>query len=72
MTAIKDLFKLHRAKSGLFSDYELGDVAYVGNSLVDNAVVGYVSPLTKDKVFRVSGNRRFRHSVRRRSNCRPS
>ena len=51
MTAIKDLFKLHRAKSGLFSDYELGNVAYVGNSLVDNAVVGYVSPLTKDKVF---------------------
>ena len=51
MKAIKDLFKLHRAKSGLFGDYELGDVAYVGNGLVDNAVIGYVSPLPKDKVF---------------------
>ena len=52
MTAIKDLFVLHRAKSGLFSDYGQGDVAYVRNGLVDNGVIGYVSPLSKDKIFR--------------------
>ena len=51
MTTINDLFKLHRAKSGLSSDYKPGDVAYVGNGLVDNAIIGYVSPLPKDKVF---------------------
>ena len=51
MTRIKDLFRLHRAKSGLFSDYEPGDVAYVGNGMNDNAVVGYVSPRQRDAVF---------------------
>ena len=51
MKPIKALFDLHRAKSGLFRDYKSGTVAYVGNGLVDNAVVGCVTPLPKDRVF---------------------
>jgi hypothetical protein len=52
MKSIEELFVLHRARSGLFSEYEPGEVAYVGNGLGDNAVVGFVTPLSGDKVFR--------------------
>jgi hypothetical protein len=51
MKPIEGLFHLHRAKSGLFSEYEKGDVAYIGNGLTNNAVVGFVTPLSDDKVF---------------------
>jgi hypothetical protein len=55
MKPIEGLFHLHRAKSGLFSEYETGDVAYVGNGLTDNAVVGFVTPLPDDRVFETIG-----------------
>jgi len=55
MKPIEDLFHLHRGRSGLFSEYEAGDVAYVGNGLADNAVVGFVKPLEGDKVFNFIG-----------------
>lgn len=51
MKTIEELFVLHRAKSGLFSEYVPGDVPYIGNGLADNAVVGFVTPLPDDKVF---------------------
>lgn len=41
MKTIEDLFIVHRARSGLFSEYEPGETAYVGNSVEDNGVVGY-------------------------------
>ena len=44
MKRIDQLFVVHRARSGLFVDYDAGQVAYVGNSLGDNAVVGFVNP----------------------------
>ncbi len=53
MKRLDELFNLHRAKSGLFSEYKKGDVAYVGNGgLGDNAVVGFVEARPKDKVFK--------------------
>lgn len=56
MKQIEELFNLHRAKSGLFSEYEKGDIAYVGNGgMADNAVVGFVTPLPDDKVFHFPG-----------------
>jgi hypothetical protein len=55
MEPIEQLFHLHRAKSGLFSEYTKGDVAYVGNGLDDNAVNGFVKPLSGDKVFAFRG-----------------
>lgn len=55
MKPIEKLFDLHRAKSGLFSEYDKGDVAYIGNGLADNAVVGFVTPLEDDKVFKFIG-----------------
>ena len=51
MQTIDDVFIVHRARSGLFSEYATGDVAYVGNGLGDNAVVGFVTPRETDKVF---------------------
>ena len=48
---IDELFYLHRAKSGLYSEYELGSVPYIGNGLTDNAVVGLVTPRAEDRVF---------------------
>jgi len=55
MKRIDEVFDLHRAKSDIFSRYELGDTAYIGNGLSDNAVVGLVKPLPKDKVFKFQG-----------------
>lgn len=55
MKPIESLFDLHRARSGLFSDYERGDVPYIGNGLADNAVTGFVTPLPDDKVFKFTG-----------------
>lgn len=55
MKSIETLFHLHRAKSGLFSEYGQGDVAYVGNGLSNNAVVGFVKPLPDDKEFYFRG-----------------
>jgi hypothetical protein len=52
---IDAVFNLHRAKSDLFSRYNGGNVPYVGNGLSDNAVVGLVAPLPKDRVFRFVG-----------------
>lgn len=51
MTTIEGMFRLHRAQSGLFSEYVKGDVPYIGNGLSDNAVVGFVKPRPTDKVF---------------------
>jgi hypothetical protein len=55
MKPISEMFDLHRAKSGLFVHYKKGDVAYVGNGLDNNAVVGLVTPLMTDKVFTFRG-----------------
>ena len=55
MKRIDQVFNLHRAKSDLFSKYKPGPVAYVGNGLSDNAVVGLVTPLPGDKVFKFAG-----------------
>ena len=55
MKRIDELFVIHRARSGLFSEYTAGQVAYVGNSLGDNAVVGFVTPLPNDTVFKFRG-----------------
>ena len=49
--AVEDLFHVRRAKSGLFSDYEPGPVAYIRNGLANDGIVGYVKPLPTDKVF---------------------
>ena len=40
---------------GPFSQYQKGDVAYVGNGLDDNAVTGFVTPLPRDKIFAFRG-----------------
>jgi hypothetical protein len=55
MKPIEELFVLHRARSGLFSDYDEGEIAYVGNGLTDNAVTGFVTALPDDKVFKFKG-----------------
>lgn len=55
MKRIDQVFTLHRAKSDLFSKYRGGSVAYVGNGLSDNAVLGLVTPLPGDKVFQFMG-----------------
>jgi hypothetical protein len=55
MKRIDELFTVHRALSDLYKRYRPGTVAYVGNGLKDNAVVGYVAPRTKDKVFQFRG-----------------
>ena len=55
MKRIDELFGIRRARSGLFSEYEPGNVAYIGNGLSDNAVTGFVTPLAGDRVFTFRG-----------------
>lgn len=55
MKSIETLFVVHRARSKLFSDYDPGDTAYVGNGMGDNAIVGFVKALPGDKVFKFTG-----------------
>lgn len=55
MKPIEEMFVVHRARSKLFSDYSRGSVAYVGNGFGDNAVIGFVDPLPKDRVFQFVG-----------------
>lgn len=51
MPTIDGLFKVHRARSGLYSEYEPGPVGYVGNTTSDNGIVGFVTPREGDRVF---------------------
>ena len=55
MKRLDEMFVTHRARSDLFSRYEPGDVPYVGNGLADNAVVGLVTPMSTDRVFKFTG-----------------
>jgi hypothetical protein len=55
MRRIDELFVLTRARSGLFSEYEAGDVPYIGNGLANNAVVGLVKPREGDRIFQERG-----------------
>lgn len=55
MKSIDSLFIVHRARSGLLSQYKPGDVAYVGNGLGNNGVGDFVTPRPKDKVFPFRG-----------------
>ncbi|UWU68216.1 hypothetical protein [Bradyrhizobium sp. NC92] len=55
MKPIEELFNLHRAKSGLYSEYDSGEVPYIGNGFPDNGVTGFVTPLPDDKVFQFTG-----------------
>ena len=53
--AINEMFYIRRAHSVLFDDYEVGECAYIGNSSVNNAVLGLVSKRPQDKVFTFTG-----------------
>lgn len=55
MKRIDDLFVAHRARSDIFRRYRAGPVPYVGNGLSDNAVLGLVTPLPRDKIFDFTG-----------------
>lgn len=52
MAKIKDLFHIENAKSKGYENYEEGDVAFVTNGNYENAILGYVNPLNKDRIFK--------------------
>lgn len=51
MPTLNEIFYLHRAKSDLYSEYAPGTTAYIGNTIADNGVMGYITPLPGDRVF---------------------
>lgn len=55
MSRVDDLFIVHRARSGLFEEYDPGTVAYVSNGSDTNGVLGFVKPLDGDAVFTFTG-----------------
>lgn len=55
MRRIDDLFTVHRARSGISSEYESGPIPFIGNGFGDNAVMAFVTPREQDKVFSFTG-----------------
>lgn len=55
MVEIKNLFKLHNARSKAFKDHEKGEVTFVSNGTTNNGIVGYVKPLKGERVFNFMG-----------------
>ncbi|MFH1133505.1 MAG: hypothetical protein V1735_03365 [Nanoarchaeota archaeon] len=45
-------FDVLNARSKGFDDHETGTMPFVSNSFVNNGVVGYITPLPKEKIFR--------------------
>ena len=52
---VSDLFKIHHSKSKGFESYDSGEVPFVSNGLMNNGVIGFVSPLESDRVFDFRG-----------------
>lgn len=48
---IEDLFNIRGSKSRGYSSHPEGDVPFVSNGTYNNGVVGFVSPLSEEKVF---------------------
>ena len=46
-----DLFYLESAKSKGIDEYEMGNVAFITNTTLDNGVGGYVEPVEGDRIF---------------------
>jgi hypothetical protein len=55
MPTLEEIFELHTAKSAGFESYTNGTVAFVTNGLKENGIIGFVEPLTGDKVFTFLG-----------------
>lgn len=51
LTKMESLFKFDAARSHGIADYEPGVVPFVTSTLLNNGVVGYVTPMVGDKVF---------------------
>lgn len=51
MPRIEELFTIHNARSRAYENYDSGSIAFVTNGLRDNGVLGFVEPLTGDRVF---------------------
>ena len=51
MTTIDETFLVRNARSVALGDHGPGDVAFVTNGMKDNGIVGYVTPLERDRVF---------------------
>ncbi|MGH7203757.1 MAG: restriction endonuclease subunit S [Candidatus Levyibacteriota bacterium] len=48
---INDLFEITNAHSKGFDDHEKGEIPFVTNGTDDNGIVGFVKPLTGERVF---------------------
>jgi hypothetical protein len=55
MKRLDSIFRLHIARSQAYSDHCVGNTSFVSNGFSDNGVLGYVTPLPKDKVFKFIG-----------------
>ncbi|WP_341792826.1 MULTISPECIES: restriction endonuclease subunit S [unclassified Rickettsia] len=51
MLNIDNLFHIENAKSKGFEHYEEGNIPFITNGDYENSIVGFVTPLEKDKIF---------------------
>lgn len=52
---VKELFKIHTARSRGFEKYGPGETKFVSNGFMNNGVVGFVDPFDDDRVFNLCG-----------------
>ena len=48
---IESVFKLTNAKSKGYDSYDFGETPFISNGMMNNGIVGYVTPLETDRVF---------------------
>ncbi|PQJ73612.1 restriction endonuclease subunit S [Polaribacter butkevichii] len=52
---INKIFDVVNAKSSGFSSYDIGEIPFISNGIMNNGIIGYVSPLDTDRVFNKKG-----------------
>ena len=55
MKRLDNIFRFHTARSQAYGDHLAGNTSFVSNGFSNNGVLGYVTPLPKDKVFKFTG-----------------
>jgi hypothetical protein len=55
MNTLSELFEIRNARSKAFEDHKAGKIAFVTNGFENNGVIGFVDPISGDRVFSERG-----------------
>lgn len=55
LVPIEEVFEIKNAKSKGFNSYYEGEIPFVSNGILNNGIVGYITPNSSDRVFQKKG-----------------